>query len=338
MTLYSTVWSARPPGFENDLVVLRRPQLTRTQQLRRLMAARDGDVVLVNGALGFDNRWQDLLLGLCIRLRGRRVGVLVSDATWHSRSTRSEARIPALHGPVESFGKVLLRAVAGPHAHVCFLSRQEVLDFASEARVPLSRVHFTPFFPTLAAAEEQRLLDVVADSRPGEHVFSGGNSSRDYRLLAQALGNTQHRVVVSSSAALRWPVNFSASSVGHDRFLELMARSKVVVVTLDSTTRRSVGQQTYLNAMALGLPVVVNDAVGVRDHVENGRDALVVPAADPVALREAVDWVIDPANATAVAALARRGQQRARELSADVYFGRLKTLLHQVQRDVEVER
>ena len=39
---------------------------------------------------------------------------------------------------------------------------------------------------------------------------------------------------------------------------------------------RGTGQQTYLNAMAMGKPVVVSDVAGARGYVENGRTGLIV--------------------------------------------------------------
>lgn len=313
------------------MVVLRRDRMRRREILRRLLRCRDGDVVLLNGALSFDDRWIDLFYGLAVRIRGRRVALVVKDATWHSRSTRSEARVPTLHGAVEVFGKTLLRAVCGPHTHVCFLSRQEVTDFVQQARVPAERVHFTPYFATLTREEERQLLALrAAGVEP--YVFSGGNSSRDYALLVEALAGSGHRVEVATRAALPWPDNFRAGPVPHDQFLQKMARAAVVVVPLDTRTRRGVGQQTYLNAMLLGIPVVLNDAVGVRDLVRHGHDALVVPPRDPAALRAAVDRVLDPAHRAEVQQMAEAGRATATEFGPEAYFGRLRRLMHTVER------
>lgn len=294
-------------------------------------------MVLLNGALGYDERWVDLLYAIAIRLRGRRVGLLVTDATWHSRSTSSEGRIPALHRAVEIFGKLLLRAACGSHTYVCFLSRQEVDDFVVQTGVPRERVYFTPFFATLTGAEVRRALAVRAQDAP-PYVFSGGNSSRDYQLLVSALQDSGHQVQVATRAQLRWPSNFRCEQLQHDQFVDAMAAAAVVVVALNTRTRRSVGQQTYLNAMLLGIPVVVNEAVGVRELLTDGIDAYIVAARDPAALRTAVDRVLHPANASEVQQVARRGQATARALGPESYFAGLRRLLCQIEERLVTPR
>jgi glycosyltransferase involved in cell wall biosynthesis len=66
----------------------------------------------------------------------------------------------------------------------------------------------------------------------------------------------------------------------------------------------------------------------VRDHVADGRTAFVVPEGDADALRERLAWVLDPANADAVRAVAERGRDEARtRFSAGRYVERLAELV-----------
>ena len=87
----------------------------------------------------------------------------------------------------------------------------------------------------------------------------------------------------------------------------------VVVVPLEPRRDRSAGQQTYLNAMVLGKPVVVTDSLGVREYVDDRRTGLIVPAADPGALRAALDWLLDPDNAAEAEAIGERARAAALE-------------------------
>jgi glycosyltransferase involved in cell wall biosynthesis len=64
-------------------------------------------------------------------------------------------------------------------------------------------------------------------------------------------------------------------------------------------TKRASGQQTYLNAMALGKLVIVNDAFGVRDYVRHRENGLIVTGS-PDSYVEALRWAFDPANASEV--------------------------------------
>jgi glycosyltransferase involved in cell wall biosynthesis len=59
--------------------------------------------------------------------------------------------------------------------------------------------------------------------------------------------------------------------------------------------------------------VVVTDALGVRDYVEDRRTGLIVPPGDAAALRAALGWLLDPANAGEVRAIGERGRAVALE-------------------------
>jgi glycosyltransferase involved in cell wall biosynthesis len=96
------------------------------------------------------------------------------------------------------------------------------------------------------------------------------------------------------------------------------------VVPLLPGLRRSAGQQTYLNGMVLGKPVVVSDVPGAREHVVDGETGLLVPPGDAAALAEALRWVLDPANADAVARMGARAREAVlTEAAPDRYVERL---------------
>ncbi len=63
---------------------------------------------------------------------------------------------------------------------------------------------------------------------------------------------------------------------------------------------------TAFEALAMGKPIVATDADGLLDILQDRRDALVVPKANPAALAQAIVTVIEqPALAAALAAGAR---------------------------------
>jgi glycosyltransferase involved in cell wall biosynthesis len=99
----------------------------------------------------------------------------------------------------------------------------------------------------------------------------------------------------------------------HEQYVERLRRSPVVVVPLVPTANRSAGQTTYVNALAMGKLVVVTDCLGVRDYVEHRVTGLVVPPGDAQALREALAWAVDPANAAEVRAIRERARALAQE-------------------------
>ena len=104
----------------------------------------------------------------------------------------------------------------------------------------------------------------------------------------------------------------------------------VVVVPLLAGTDRSAGQQTYLNAMGLGKPVVVTDAPGVRDYVIDGETGLIVPN-EAGALVDAVNRLLtDHQLARRLGEAARAEVQSTFGLGA--YVGRLLELADRVLR------
>ena len=122
-----------------------------------------------------------------------------------------------------------------------------------------------------------------------------------------------------------------------DFFLSMM-RSDVVIVPLLPVDGRSVGQQTYLNALALGKPLIVTDTLGVRDHLSADVHALVVPPGDAAAMRAAIDWMQDPAHREARDAMARAGQQLAAEMTFAHYADRLCRWLREIQTGAAAAR
>jgi glycosyltransferase involved in cell wall biosynthesis len=183
----------------------------------------------------------------------------------------------------------------------------------------------TPFFATVELSPHYD--ELVAKARaPEPFVFSGGDTLRDYGLLRAALGGTDVRVrVATRRTAGPWPSNFEVGPVSATEFHEAMAASSAVVMALDASTPRSTGQQSYLNAMRLGKPTIVNDAAGVRELVDGG--AFVVGPRDAAALRERVEWVLANPDSPELRAVVERGISRTtHEVTMEAYYLRILEL------------
>jgi glycosyltransferase involved in cell wall biosynthesis len=125
-----------------------------------------------------------------------------------------------------------------------------------------------------------------------------------------------------------WPRNVRAEAVSHERFVELLLGAGVVVVPLQDDGHRSAGQQTYLNAMLAEKPVVVTDAMGVREVVTDGVDGIVVPPTAQ-ALRAALERCLSDAARTETAELGRRARETVlRSYTPEDYWRRLVRVVH----------
>ncbi|CAO4145698.1 glycosyltransferase family 4 protein [Methylorubrum extorquens] len=130
--------------------------------------------------------------------------------------------------------------------------------------------------------------DELVASR-GTGVFAGGNSLRPWDLMLRAAGMVSAPVTIAAPnltlEQLRSaPRNVTADPVSPARYDALLRSADVVVVPMQSCDDRSSGQGTMLAAMALGKPLVVNDAPGVRNYVRDGETGVVIPRDDPAAL------------------------------------------------------
>jgi glycosyltransferase involved in cell wall biosynthesis len=293
-----------------------------------MLRATNNDVAIINGALGFGERWRDLVLACTVRVMRHQPGFVVADATWDQRSVQGESTAPILHRLNGLFSRWLVRRLLGDRAVLCFLSKEEAQHFITQTRCSRESAVFTPFTSTIPWNELDSLFAARAAGERATsdpYIFSGGNTLRDWDLLSEALGDCGVRVRVATRHVDRtWPSNFDVGPCTQAEFLPLMAGAQICVFALKPDSVRSAGQQTYLNALRLGCPVVVNDAAGVRDHLADIPGAFITPTNDASAMRDIVAWLLDPANAAEVDGLSLSGATFvAKNFSESNYLGQL---------------
>jgi hypothetical protein len=194
------------------------------------------------------------------------------------------------------------------------ISRYALLSSDEQRLFPMiwgidpNKVRFVPYMYTLT--EEERAKPVER----GTYIFAGGNSFRDYGPLVEAARALPEYQFVCATRKLdgypNLPSNVRAGQVPTNVFSELLRGASVVVVPLRMGTKRASGQQTYLNAMALGKLVIVNDAFGVRDYVRHRENGLIVTGS-PDSYVEALRWAFDPANASEVERMIAQAREDA---------------------------
>jgi glycosyltransferase involved in cell wall biosynthesis len=70
----------------------------------------------------------------------------------------------------------------------------------------------------------------------------------------------------------------------------------IVVVPMEGGLLHSGGQQSFLNAMAVGKPVIVTDPDGASSYIEHGVTGLLVPPGDTKQLGEALQYLLEDEN------------------------------------------
>jgi glycosyltransferase involved in cell wall biosynthesis len=147
------------------------------------------------------------------------------------------------------------------------------------------------------------------------------------------------RVFIAGEGELQAALEAQATALGlGDRLVFLGFKRDVAAVlsAYDVLVFPSLWEGTPLTvfeALAMGKPIVASDADGLLDVLTSGRDALIVPRRDAVALADAVCTVIEqPELAARLAASARDTGTRYDIQAFVTKMERLYVLLHETSR------
>jgi glycosyltransferase involved in cell wall biosynthesis len=204
--------------------------------------------------------------------------------------------------------KNLLQRLCFSSVDVIFVSsRGEVVSYARRLNLPEGRIRFLPFHTNVV---EPRNIPAS-----GDFILSAGKTGRDFTTLAAAVEGLDIRVVVVSDRTHLEGVNFPPNvevfcNISYEKYLELLYASRLVVVPLKKLVK-STGQVVFLEAMALGKPVIATLTTGTRDYIEDHVTGILVPPENPGELRKAIESLID--NPTLVTGMARGALEVVKE-------------------------
>lgn len=196
--------------------------------------------------------------------------------------------------------KCLIKAFlfSGVDKFLCM--QKDTGGYESFYKIPRGKFVYIPF-----KANNVNILDkfVVTD---GPYVLAAGASRRDYRTFIHAIEILGHpTIIVLPEASIaqfhntdmdgrNLPQNVTV--VRHNfevnSWNTFLANARVVVVPIQQDAIQPAGISVYLEAMALGKPVVITDGPSTRD-ILTGEEAEIVPAADPGALAKAISRLWD---------------------------------------------
>lgn len=103
-------------------------------------------------------------------------------------------------------------------------------------------------------------------------MFSGGGSNRDYNTIVKAVEKTKNSLpFVIATQPWRVPKHDEKITVLDDvvveTFGDVLGKSEALVLSLKDVDV-SAGHMVMLQAMSLGVPIIVNDIPSVRDYVD----------------------------------------------------------------------
>lgn len=168
----------------------------------------------------------------------------------------------------------------------------------------------------------------------GPILAIGDDHGRDWPTLIEALAPLDVDLIVKTKAKVNVPngarlrLRQISERLSSQDLRKLYADASLVVIPLSETLNVS-GVGSILESMAMGKPLVVSDNPPIRDYLEPGRTADVVPVGDAVKLREAVLKIT--ANPERMRTMGRLARMRAvdfygSEAYAERFAGALRSL------------
>lgn len=300
--LSTHAYSLSPAWLERVDAIDRRTLSAPRLFARVVRSAPKYDAVVLDGSVGWRTGYVDLLAASVIAHLPNGPAVVITDCTWKMGTTLFD-RVSCRLG---------LKLIDSKKVRYCVRTTDELELLPAVWGMDPSRVVLTPYGHTLTESEM---------AEPPTHdggVFAGGNALRDYKTLIEAVRGLEKEVTIATSLAVgaegELPRNVKVVPVKpHSMFVDLMRDAQVVVVPFKAGISRASGLDTYLSAMGLGNVVVVTECPGTRDYIEDRVNGIIVPPADPEAMRSAIDWATNPVNAPEVQAMRERARRDARE-------------------------
>ncbi len=228
------------------------------------------------------------------------------------------------------------RLIARACARIVVYSRRQIDLYAEALHLPREKFACVPYHTTLDGYHSAVCADMYSTS-DGDYIFSGGDF-KDYATLLQAVRELPCRTIIATRdkqyfRGLEIPENVEVATTSHEQFFRLMAGAKLFVLPLRGGVLHPGGEQSYLNAMAMGKPVVVAADFGADEYITHGVSGLIVPTGQASALRDVLLGVLE--NQSAARDMGRAAKQAAAEYSPERFIRGVLAVIEECVRDSE---
>lgn len=210
------------------------------------------------------------------------------------------------------------------------LAKREMQAYSEEFGVERSKFIFVPHHTSL---HPHRFSFEIST---GDYIFAGGNGDRDYHTFVEAVRSLKIPCVIACTDDRRLAGISLPSHVRHVRaspqeFRQWIAGAMIVVVPMEGGKLHSGGQQSFLNAMALGKPVVVTDPDGASSYIEHGLTGLLVPPRNAKLLNEALLYLLEDENRRRE--MGSRAHKSAEQFSVEKVYDQICALADEIMKN-----
>lgn len=265
-------YSSRPKSFIERVV--RRPKLAR---IRAAWAATDradrARPALIVSHLPLATLW----IAICSRLR--------SITTRHLAFAFNFTDMPV------GVRRALMRWSFKSVDRFVVFSQAERRKYADYFGIDPSRIDYLPWVMPTPFAADDSLVE-------GKYVCAVGGEGRDYATLVESVRHHPRLKTVIVTRSYNMPSRDLPAHVqlftelSPAAFWSIVRDSHAVILPLrDEET--CCGHITLVGALRFGRPIVATRSAGISDYVEDGRNAVLVPAKDRAALSAAIIRIWD---------------------------------------------
>ena len=219
-------------------------------------------------------------VGLMLRLTGRRRPVV-------AHNFNIGALVPGLR-------QRIARLAASRIDHFLVHSPSEVAPYAEYLGVPQDRVRFVPLqrpAPMFERAEETE----------APYILAMGSAHRDYPTMIKALEPLGYRTIIVTREDIiadlpkhPW-VEYRHGLTGEE-CLQLLAKARLSVTPVSNMETAS-GQVTFINAMRMGVPLIVTRCPGAEGYVIDGETGYLAAPFDVDDMRAKIEALWNDAAA-----------------------------------------
>jgi glycosyltransferase involved in cell wall biosynthesis len=259
-----------------------------------------------------------------LTLTGKRVPLIVMDS-WISKPKKAY--------PLKWLGPKIDRIIT-------WSSKQRDIALRRYGLSPEKVYHIKWFTDSKFYRPMERTMDMIC---------AVGTEMRDYSTFIHAMRGLSIPCHIAAGRVrgflpgsvqmlshMNLPKNITVGRKNHVELRELYARSRFVVVPLLPTDTDN-GITCILESMAMGKAVICSRTEGQVDIIKEGETGIFVPQGDPVALREAIEYLWN--NPDVAERMGRAGRKRVEEhFTLDRFVAEMKTIVAQVIDEVDRER